>query len=63
MQQRNSGAAVLLIDEDLGELVSVSDRVAVMYKGEIVGLLKPDQIKPDEVGLMMTVVKRMTLEA
>ena len=34
-----------------------------MYKGEIVGLLSPDQIKPDEVGLMMTGVKRMTLEA
>jgi ABC-type uncharacterized transport system ATPase subunit len=62
VQQRNSGAAVLLIDEDLGELVSVSDRVAVMYKGRIVGLLKPDQIRPDEVGMMMTGVKRMALE-
>ena len=63
VQQRNSGAAVLLIDEDLAELVSVSDRLAVMYKGEIVGLLNPDQFRPDEIGLMMTGVKKMTYEA
>jgi ABC-type uncharacterized transport system ATPase subunit len=63
IQQRNRGAAVLLVDEDLGELVSISDRLAVMYKGEIVGLLKPDEFKPEEIGLMMTGVKKMALEA
>ena len=63
VQQRNSGAGVLLIDEDLAELLSVSDRLAVMYKGEIVGLLDPDQFNPEEIGLMMTGVKRMKLEA
>jgi len=63
VQQRNSGAGVLLIDEDLAELLSVSDRLAVMYKGEIVGLLNSDQFNPEEIGLMMTGVKRMKLEA
>ena len=63
VQQRNNGAGVLLIDEDLAELVSISDRLAVMYKGEIVGLLNPDQFNPEEIGLMMTGVKRMKLEA
>ena len=63
IQQRNTGTGILLVDEDLTELLSVSDRLLVMYKGEIVGLLNPDQFKPDEIGLMMTGVKRMTLEA
>jgi simple sugar transport system ATP-binding protein len=59
VQQRNRGAAILLVDEDLAELVTVSDRLAVMYKGEIVGLLEPKQFRPEEIGLMMTGVKRM----
>jgi simple sugar transport system ATP-binding protein len=63
IQQRNRGAGILLVDEDLGELVSISDRLAVMYKGEIVGLLNPDQFSPEEIGLMMTGLKKMTLEA
>jgi len=63
IQQRNRGAGILLVDEDLAELVTVSDRLAVMYKGEVVGLLNPDQFKPDEIGLMMTGLKKMTLEA
>jgi len=63
VQQRNRGGAVLLVDEDLAELVTISDRLAVMYKGEIVGLLKPDQFKPEEIGLLMTGVKKMALEA
>ena len=63
VQQRNNGAAILLIDEDLAELVSISDRLAVMYKGEIVGLLSPDQFRPDEIGLMMTGLSKMKLEA
>jgi simple sugar transport system ATP-binding protein len=63
VQQRNRGGAVLLVDEDLGELVSISDRLVVMYKGEVVGLLKPDQFKAEEIGLLMTGVKKMALEA
>lgn len=63
IQQRNRGAALLLIDEDLTELVAVSDRLAVIYKGEIVGILEPKRFSPEDIGLMMTGVKRITQEA
>ena len=59
IQQRNRGAAVLLVDEDLGELITLSDRIAVMYKGEIVGVLRPEQFSSDEIGLLMTGAKKL----
>jgi ABC-type uncharacterized transport system ATPase subunit len=63
IQQRNRGAAVLLVDEDLAELITLSDRLAVMYKGEIVGLLEPGQFNLDEIGVLMTGAKRQTVAA
>jgi simple sugar transport system ATP-binding protein len=63
IQQRNRGAAVLLVDEDLGELITLSDRIAVMYKGEIVGLLQPDRFSSEEIGLLMTGAKRLVSAA
>lgn len=63
VQQRNRGAAILLVDEDLGELLTLSDRAAVMYKGEIVGLLEPRQFNLEEIGLLMTGAKRVPLAA
>jgi simple sugar transport system ATP-binding protein len=63
VQQRNRGAAVLLVDEDLSELITLSDRVAVMYKGQIVGLLEPGQFNLKEIGLLMTGAKKMSLAA
>ncbi len=63
VQQRNRGAAVLLVDEDLSELITLSDRVAVMYKGQIVGLLEPGQFNLEEIGLLMTGAKKISLAA
>jgi len=63
IQQRNRGAAVLLVDEDLGELITLSDRIAVVYKGEIVGLLQPGQFSSEEIGLLMTGAKRLVSAA
>jgi ABC-type uncharacterized transport system ATPase subunit len=63
IQQRNRGAGILVVDEDLAELVTISDRLAVMYKGEIVGLLSPDRFSPEEIGLMMTGLRKLTVEA
>jgi len=63
VQQRNRGAAVFLVDEDLSELVEISDRLAVIYKGEIVGILDPNRFSPEDIGLMMTGVKRVAQEA
>lgn len=57
LAQREAGAAILLISEELDELFSLSDRVAVIYDGEIVGqLLEEDR---ETVGLMMTGQKRV----
>ncbi len=61
VQQRNRGAAILLVDEDLGELIRLSDRAAVMYRGEIVGLLEPEQFNLEEIGLLMTGAKKAPL--
>ncbi|MDY6877502.1 MAG: ABC transporter ATP-binding protein [Chloroflexota bacterium] len=51
LDQRQAGAAILLISEELEELFSLSDRIAVIYEGEIMGVFEdPDQ---ETIGLMM----------
>jgi simple sugar transport system ATP-binding protein len=52
--QRNRGAAILLISEDLDELMAVCDRIAVIYDGRIVGEVDPRTAGREEIGLMMT---------
>lgn len=56
--KRNEGRAVLLISADLAEVMSLADRIAVMYKGRIVGILPntPD-LTEQEMGLYMLGVK------
>jgi len=59
LAQRQAGAAVLLISEELEELLALSDRIYVIYEGRIMGELKvktfePDQSQIEEIGLMMT---------
>lgn len=49
----DSGTAVLLISEDLDELLALSNRIAVMYKGQIVGVVDAHTANLDEIGLMM----------
>lgn len=53
LELRDSGAAVLLISEDLEELLMVSDRIGVIYEGKIVGIVKPEEADINEIGLMM----------
>lgn len=52
LDQRAQGTAILLISEDLDEVLALSDQVAVMYEGEIVGLVPPTT-PVEELGLMM----------
>ena len=52
LSQRESGAAVLLISEELEELLSLSDRIYVIYEGEIMGEIADGDI--DKIGQMMT---------
>jgi simple sugar transport system ATP-binding protein len=50
--ERDAGAAVLIVSSELDEVVSLADRIAVMYHGKIVGIVSPDTDR-DELGLMM----------
>ena len=52
LKHKERGNAILLISEDLDELKMLSDRIAVMYEGEILGILPPDT-KVDKIGSLM----------
>jgi len=53
LQQRSDGLATLLISEDLDEIRNLSDRIAVMFDGEIMGIVDNDKTTVEELGLMM----------
>lgn len=55
---RNAGKAVLLVSLELEEVMNVSDRILVMYEGEIVGELDPKAVTVQELGLYMSGAKR-----
>ncbi len=57
---RDAGNAVLLISLELEEVMNLSDRILVMYEGEIVGELDPKQTTVQELGLYMAGAKRNT---
>ena len=56
--QRDAGRAVLLVSLELDEVMSVPDRILVMYEGEIVGELDPKKTTVEELGLYMSGAKR-----
>ena len=54
LEERKNGAAVLLVSEDLDELQALSDRLAVLCKGELMGIIdNPADVSRESVGLMM----------
>jgi ABC-type uncharacterized transport system ATPase subunit len=53
LEQRDAGGGILLISEDLEELLSMSDRIAVLYEGRVMGIQDADEASVDELGLMM----------
>ena len=55
---RDAGAAVLLVSYELEEVMNLSDRILVMYEGEIVGEFDPKKTTPEELGLYMAGAKR-----
>ncbi|MCI5654229.1 MAG: ABC transporter ATP-binding protein [Lachnospiraceae bacterium] len=61
--QRDSGKAVLLVSLELDEVMDVSDRILVMYEGELVGQLDPKKVTVEELGLYMAGAKRDTVPA
>ena len=56
--QRDAGKAVLLVSLELDEVMNLSDRILVMYEGEIVGELDPKSTTVQELGLYMAGAKR-----
>ncbi len=56
---RDAGRAVLLVSLELEEVMSVSDRILVMYEGEIVGEFDPKHVTVQELGLYMAGAKNM----
>jgi simple sugar transport system ATP-binding protein len=53
VKQRDAGAAILLISTELDEIISLSDRIEVIYEGEFTGELKGHNVDPLEIGLQM----------
>lgn len=53
LEQRAKGAGVLLVSEDLDELLSICDRIAVMYEGRVMGVMPAQDANRNELGLMM----------
>lgn len=56
--ERDAGHAVLLVSLELDEVLGLSDRILVMYEGEIVGELDPKNTTPEELGLYMSGAKK-----
>jgi simple sugar transport system ATP-binding protein len=53
MRLRKAGSAILLVSEDLDELMALSDRIAVMSRGRIVGMFEASEATREELGLMI----------
>lgn len=54
---RDSGKAILLISADLNEILSLSDRIAVMYTGKVAKIFPDNKVDENELGLYMTGLK------
>jgi ABC-type uncharacterized transport system ATPase subunit len=54
IEAREKGMSTLLISEDLDELLKLSDRVAVMFRGVITGIVQPEKATRESIGLMMS---------
>jgi simple sugar transport system ATP-binding protein len=53
LAQRERGAATLLISEDLEEIMTLSDRILVLFNGEVMGILDAENADIGKIGLMM----------
>ena len=58
VEERDKGKAVLLISFELEEIMNVSDRIAVIYEGKIVAIVKPEETTEQELGLLMAGANR-----
>ena len=57
LEERERGAAVLLLSEDLDEIFALSDRIAVIYEGKLMGESLAQEASREQIGLWMTGVR------
>ena len=55
--ERDKGAAILIVSSELDEVMALSDRLLVMYRGKVVAELDPEKVSPADVGLYMAGAK------
>ena len=58
VEQRDEGKAVLLISLELSEVLNLSDRIAIINSGELIGTVNASETNENEVGLMMAGIQR-----
>jgi len=63
LAQRDRGAGILLISEDLDEVFQLSDRVLVIYEGQVMGIVPAEEANLEEIGLMMAGSHRQEVTA
>ncbi len=51
--QRDQGAAILFFSNELEEIISISDLIMVIHRGEITGIVEPDEVNAESLGLLM----------
>ncbi len=62
LEARKEGRAILFVSTELDEIMNISDRMAVIYEGKIMGEVKPEEVTKEEVGLMMAGTKKEELK-
>jgi simple sugar transport system ATP-binding protein len=53
LEERRKGTAIMLISEDLDEILALSDRIAVIYEGQIMDIVSRENATPEKLGLLM----------
>jgi simple sugar transport system ATP-binding protein len=62
LEQRAAGTGILYVSTEIEEVMNLSDRIAVMSHGEIMGIVKPSEVSIEELGLMMAGHARRRVE-
>lgn len=53
VEKRDEGCAVLLVSPELDEIIELSDRIAVMYRGKVIAIVNADEVSKETLGLLM----------
>jgi len=55
---RDGGSGILYVSTEIEEIINMSDRIAVIFNGEIMGIVRPEEVSIEELGLMMAGTKK-----